>query len=824
MAIKNPCDSRAEAEASLDAIASALGADPAPNNPNGPTYKMLCPLHNDTNPSVRLSLKAPNAEGKVWVQAYCWVCQDPAWKDLQEALIRPLTRGSGGGGNTRGYPNWTETCVYESSVQPGTIVQSLRYDYPGIEAMPLGCPVVLGKDKQDEWIFCGNEDPHKECRPGRDGKPISSNGLRDLALHVHLWKPQDADAPAPPQYDPDGGPLAIVCEGEKAAQHLQMAGYIAISSYGGAGKAHHSCWDRVAGYQLIGWPDHDGAGLKFWNTAGRLAEAAGATVIGIVEVDETCAKGYDAADMFNELGAGAVRQAIVGAPWYVIPEEDEAPTPGGAGDSRPSIIGIPDNLEFQIAAAEQALLRDNGTPIEPILYRFDDTVGSLARDADGNLIVQRLTPPMIRRHMARTVYWWKPTKGGGETETWPPPVIAQHILDLPPGGLPPLSGVRFAPCLRQDWSLANEPGYDAGVKAYLSFSPPERVAINRAKSELMELVGEFPFEDESDIANWFAMLLTPILRPAVGNVPLALIGKPQPRTGATLLAHVTAQIVTGGAPVYMQLGRDDEETAKSITSAGLSPRNRGVMLLDNLNGELDRPALAAFLTAELGYDTRRLGRNDSNIHLPAKYYTVLATANNLALNEELVKRAFPVRLNAKSPEPESRTFAIPDISRYVAANRQRLLSCAWSLVEIWHLAGCPPAPPMTGYGGFEAWRDTCAAVLHFSEIPGFLRETKQFQESTATSRNQDFIQAWWDAHKNTECASATLMAIANGGDGDEPKLSLSGRNEKAQMVSLGKQLQAMSDRQLRLADDTVVTIVRRKTRDGARWSLAVPME
>ena len=821
MPIQNPCDSHNDAIASLDAIANSHGAQPGPTNHLGPTYKMLCPLHADTNPSVTLSISPPK-DGKHWVNAFCWVCQDPAWAQLQEALIRPLTRGSGGGGSGRGYPAWTETCVYESSVQPDTIVQSLRYDYPGIGAAPQGCPVVLGKDKQDEWIFCGNEDPHKECRPGRDGKPISSNGLRDLALHVHLWKPQDADAPAPPQYDPDGGPLAIVCEGEKAAQHIQMAGYIAVSSYGGAGKAHHSCWDRVAGYQLVGWPDHDGAGLKFWNTAGRLAEAAGAQVIGIVEVAETCAKGYDAADMFSEHGAAAVRQAIADCPWYVIPEEDEAPAAGGAGDSRPSIIGIPDNLEFQIAAAEQALLKANGTATEPVLYQFDATLGMLANDADANLVVQRLTVPLARRHLARAAYWWKPVKGGGEAETWPPTVIAQHMLDLPPAALPYLSGIRFAPCLRPDRSLAETPGYDAGVKSYLSIRPPEQVAAWPARDELLELVSEFPFASDTDRANWLALLLTPLIRPAIGNAPMAILAKRMPRTGATLLAELTSLIATGASPTRLQLGADDPETNKAIVSAGLSPRNRGMMLLDNVTGDIDRPSLADFLTAAHGYDARRLGRNDSHVHLPAGYYTVVATSNHADLSVELLQRAYRITLDAQTADPESRQFTIPDIARHVLERRQRLLNCAWSLVKYWHMAGMPSASkPIAGLGGFEGWRDTMAGILECVGVLGFLANLPKASDTDSMSKVQEFIAGWWENHHSNPLLTKILLGMADGAaDDDESLLDIRGNTPKGRVTSMGSHLTRMEGVVYPIDGGEVVVRKGRRTSSGQEWYLA----
>src|SRR4029077_16317521 len=78
----------------------------------------------------------------------------------------------------------------------------------------------------------------------------------------------------------------IVCEGEKAvdAAAQRFPDYVAISPMNGAKSPHLTDWSPLAGRCSSPWPDHDLTGVNFAEAAARLATAAGATSVAIVEV------------------------------------------------------------------------------------------------------------------------------------------------------------------------------------------------------------------------------------------------------------------------------------------------------------------------------------------------------------------------------------------------------------------------------------------------------------------------------------------------------------------------------------------------------------
>ena len=138
-----------------------------------------------------------------------------------------------------------------------------------------------------------------------------------------------------------------------------------------------------------------------------------------------------------------------------------------------------------------------------------------------------------------------------ESESRPllcPTAIVKEILDNPPEGLAPYAGIRYAPCLRADGTLSEEQGYDPLTHYYSIMPELEEMSQAQAIANLDEILCEFPFATPADRTALFAALLTPLIRPAVDNVPLALLNKPMPRTGATLLAEVVIRICTGSGP------------------------------------------------------------------------------------------------------------------------------------------------------------------------------------------------------------------------------------------------------------------------------------
>lgn len=119
----------------------------------------------------------------------------------------------------------------------------------------------------------------------------------------------------------------IVTEGEKAADAAGRAlpDLVAVTSPSGAQSPDKADWSPLAGRVVLVWPDADPAGLEYAAEVGRLARAAGAKSVAILDPSELRAdppKGWDAADAEEE----AIDPAKV-AVWLASAETVQEPDP-----------------------------------------------------------------------------------------------------------------------------------------------------------------------------------------------------------------------------------------------------------------------------------------------------------------------------------------------------------------------------------------------------------------------------------------------------------------------------------------------------------------
>ncbi len=122
-------------------------------------------------------------------------------------------------------------------------------------------------------------------------------------------------------------------------------------------------------------------------------------------------------------------------------------------------------------------------------------------------------------------------------------------------------------------TVLDTPGYDAMSRILYQPSPdlkmrpipedPETDEIQEAVAVVEDAIGEFPFCGPADRANMYALLLTPLIRPAIsGCTPIALIDAPQAGTGKSLLANVLSVIVSGREAAFMNMPKSEEEIQK----------------------------------------------------------------------------------------------------------------------------------------------------------------------------------------------------------------------------------------------------------------------
>jgi hypothetical protein len=278
-----------------------------------------------------------------------------------------------------------------------------------------------------------------------------------------------------------------------------------------------------------------------------------------------------------------------------------------------------------------------------------------------------------------------------------------------------LRGVVSVPVIRPDGSIAAREGYDQQTGWLLANLPddlsvPERPTpadAVEALRTLSELLRGFPFESETDATAALSALLSAVLRPSLGPVPLHLFTAPVAGSGKTYLFEIAGALATGlRPPVLAAAGLNAEELDKRLAAALLA--GRPIVCLDNLEGMLQSSLLCQAVASAAPVEVRRLGSYDTpQVEPVAAYYS---TGNNIVVAGDMLRRVVPVLLDPRCERPELRTFEF-DPLRAVLENRGRYLSACLVIPLAYRAAGLPDKlPPLAS---FERWSDLVRSALHW---------------------------------------------------------------------------------------------------------------
>jgi len=497
--------------------------------------------------------------------------------------------------------------------------------------------------------------------------------------------------------------------------------------------------------------------------------------------------------------------------------------------SRPEIDTGNLGLAEMAAAAWQAIERANDPPK---VYRFGTALAWLAEDAAGQPQVDVMGQDHVRHHLAdvATFLRWSraPGRAPEKKPAFPPVALAADLLAVPHGTLPHLSRLVRTPVFTADGRLLTEFGYDAESGLYLALpmglmipaipEAPTAEELGRARTELVdELLVDFPFLGAPDWAHALALLLTPLLRECItGDVPLFVVSKSTPRTGAGLLVKAISIVQEGAAASPTTISADEEEMRKRLTAALL--RSPSLVLLDNLHGRLDSAALASILTGGGSWSDRLLGKTQQ-VTVPVRAVFVV-TANNPALSNEMAGRSVLIRLDAKVEDPSTRAgFRHPHLEDWTREHRGRLLAAALTLGQGWIAAKRHRAT--VTFGGFQDWAEVLGGVLEAVGVPGFLDNRRQLFEQSDEENIliKSFLSAWLAAYGETPVATKELLDnIAK----NHP-LDIGAKTEQGMLVRLGKLVGGIVDRWYSLDDDTRSSAVAVKRvgnkAGGVAWQL-----
>lgn len=373
-------------------------------------------------------------------------------------------------------------------------------------------------------------------------------------------------------------------------------------------------------------------------------------------------------------------------------------------------------------------------------------------DDDGPAQVRPIKPGGVAARVDFTHYVVKRIKKGDDyidvEAQFPTPaaVRAAEVPDLAPN-LRPLRGVIHTPVLRRDGTLVEAPGYDPATKLLhlpepgLTVPPvpdrPSHEQVAAAVALLDTMTAGFRWLSDHDRANYYGLLLTPLLRALVPPpYKLGVIGAPMRGSGKSLLAEV-ARILHGGV-FRVEMPEDEAELRKQVTSI-LSVTTGPVVQFDNVSGVLRSSTLAGLLTSNV-WEDRPLGSTDMVKTTNDRQWII--TGNNVNLGGDLIRRALWVTIDPGVPNPHLRTdFAIKDLPGWTRGLRGPLLGALLTLVRAWVVADRPTRP--RGGDSYARWIEAVDGILTHAGVPGTFDhgDAARQQEGADDDEWADFLAA-----------------------------------------------------------------------------------
>lgn len=409
---------------------------------------------------------------------------------------------------------------------------------------------------------------------------------------------------------------------------------------------------------------------------------------------------------------------------------------------------------------------------KPEIFTRGGSLARVSKDAKGNPYIEPLSESALRGIITRSANFITVTgnaKGKvSETQVSPPLGVVKDILSLSRWEFPHLLTITEVPVIRSDGSILAQLGYDAATSLYYHPSSdlimptipdtPTESDLKAATALIKDVICDFPFDSEASGANAIAAMLTPIVRPMIeGLAPLAVFDKPQPGTGASLLADVIAFIATGQTAGMLGGQRKEEEWRKAITTILLY--GRSVICIDNIDGVLDSTSLATVLTARVWRD-RILGRNEE-VLLP-NISTWIANGNNIRLAGDLPRRAYRARLDAQLAQPWLRQpteFKHPDLIKWVRQKRGDIIAAMLTVARAWVVASKPKPNDSVSIGSYESFCEVLGGILDYIKVEGFLGNLQQMYSEMDVETPQwgSFLEAWQEVFGDSGVTVAELV-------------------------------------------------------------------
>lgn len=312
-----------------------------------------------------------------------------------------------------------------------------------------------------------------------------------------------------------------------------------------------------------------------------------------------------------------------------------------------------------------------------------------------------------------------------------PEKIARCLLAKQQWELPILSGIINAPTLRIDGSILDVPGYDKSSGMF--FFPnkcnfesipenPSAQDIEDAKAQLLFILKDFSFENDTSKSVAIAAILTAIIRKSISSAPLTGFTAPKMASGKTLLADIVSLIAICKPNSVIAQAETEAEEKKRLLSVLME--GDAIVCYDNIEKPFGSAALCSILTQH-EYKDRVLGNNET--HTVPTNATFLATGNNLTFAGDISTRTLLCKLDPNVERPEERSFEL-NLHEYIPENRAKLVRAALIILRGFHVEGYPKQD-IKPFGRFEDWSNWVRSAIIWIGLPDPCESRKEIEDA-----------------------------------------------------------------------------------------------
>lgn len=249
-----------------------------------------------------------------------------------------------------------------------------------------------------------------------------------------------------------------------------------------------------------------------------------------------------------------------------------------------------------------------------------------------------------------------------------------------------------------------------GKVLILSEETIERLEVKTAVAIILSVLDGFCFATEADMGRAVTMLMT-IAATEMGFLkgilrPMFMVTASKSQSGKSLLIHAIAKMNEMSPHLITQRGRGGvgslEESLATAFAQG------GIIVLDNLRGELDCPQLESALTSRGKFPVRVPYQGEVDVDIDG--ITVTSTSNGVRLTPDQVNRTLFIQLSKTEERPLDAETEVALMER-IESQIGSIRSAIYSLMADWYERG-KPSVPIIGFHRVE-WAGIMNWILSY---------------------------------------------------------------------------------------------------------------